>query len=165
MVRARVLGRHPVPAGLNNYKLEVEWLITWFSHRANANTQQTRAGVAYFDTDTLAGMPSAQLLLGHPGEDPLHPDNLAKGWITLSVDENTTFIVVIEAWLGNSGELGPARRIKTIYARPGLQLPFMVNVVGIDQEVMGTSLSLYGTITTGNRPFDRLLEDLRVLRR
>jgi hypothetical protein len=147
------------------YRLDIEWLLTWFPIQANAaiNEQKTRVGtIHYISTDEPFASGNSMIhLLGQGPQipftygDPLSPNNVAVGFITVGVNQEDLFALTIEA------RLGSANAIKSLLAPPNTRLPFMVNLFrpADQRELYGPALSLHGTITTGKRPAD-LVTDL-----
>lgn len=137
------------------YRLEIEWLLTWFPIQSGANLdeQRTRSGVIrHRNTEAVfeAGNRETHLLgQGARGTgDPLAPGNRAVAFIEAGTDRDSLFIVHLEV------TLGAAVRRKSLLIRPDTVTPFMANVDARsdDRELQGTALSLHGVITAGQRP-------------
>lgn len=146
---------------LVSYRLDVEWVLTWFPIQARAATdvQKTRAGDFHFvNTDQpFASGNDKGVLIGHGPQqdpptfgDPLTPDNVGFGAITVTTNQDGVFSLAFQV------SLGPVKRTKSLLAPPNIHLPFMINAIARadNPETHGTGLSLYGTITTAKRPLD-----------
>jgi hypothetical protein len=132
------------------YKLEAEWLVTWFPTKDGAPFESPRlAGgvfkhkVADFDSPGIGG-----------GVDEIHtlPIPFAKNtnvaaFITIGIDDDYIFHAELEVTLGTS------RRRKYYQLEPGTVTPFMVNVAagGSSRELINTSIVLQGVFTAGER--------------
>jgi hypothetical protein len=145
---------------LTSYRLEVEWLLTWFPIQGNSaiDNQKTRGGTFhYLNTDDpfAAGNGLVHLLGQGPQApfafgDALSSNNVALAFITVTVNQDDVFSLALEAHLGKNV------RHSSLLAPPNVRLPFMLNIIhpAGDRETEGTALSLYGTITTAKRPLD-----------
>jgi len=113
---------------LTSYRLDLEWLLTWFPIQGNSalENQKMRAGTLHhLNTEepfASGGAISYMLGQGQDG-DPLSPNNVAIPFITISVNEDHAFSLALEA------HLGKAVRHGSLLAPPNVRLPFMLNIV------------------------------------
>jgi hypothetical protein len=135
---------------LVQYKLETEWLVTWFPTKEGAPFDSPRiAGgffghkIADFDSPGIGGGVQEQHSLPIPSAKLT---NVA-AFITIGIDQNYIFQAELEVSLGTN------RRRKYFQLQPGTVTPFMVNVAagGTSREVTNTGIVLQGVFTAGER--------------
>ncbi|WCM48952.1 hypothetical protein OH720_18225 [Pseudomonas sp. WJP1] len=131
---------------LSTYSIEIEWLVTWFPNETKSilSDHRMQAGVILHQTSEAVFVPGKEV--GHylwPTEQLL-----PFAFVTLGIDKYDNFTVTFEL------QLGAARRRKTLILSPETTVPYMINVNAgsNDSAAFGTGSSLYGVITTGQRP-------------
>jgi hypothetical protein len=141
---------------LINYRLEVEWLLTWFPIRPTGNLSEARIrggtgrhSITDFGTGLGGGVSTTYMLgMGAAGQgDALAANNAVRGFITIRVTPDKIFEAELEVAIG-----GRSRKA-TLVLQPETRTPFMLNVeaAGNEEIVADTAVVLQGVFTTGQR--------------
>ncbi|MGL4962897.1 MAG: hypothetical protein ACRC67_16815 [Inquilinus sp.] len=133
-----------------NYYIQIEWVLTWFPIRQGAaiDRPMMRNGTIHhrsseFGPGLGAGSGDTHWL----GEvEGLPPTQTAIAWATVYADLDNNLSATLDAKLGAK----TARLL--LPTPPGQRMPFMLNISeGHGGNTEGTSLSVFGTISTGSR--------------
>jgi len=149
-----------MPFDLINWKIEAQWLLTWYPRFKTANLKEVkmRGGAESISTKDVA--PSSHqfhhhiINVGQGGDDgePLARDNLVSATIDLTFAPERGQFFEIEVQV----EIGPTAnaRAQTRYLRlpPDTRAPFMINVYasGEDAVIRDTGAVFQGVFVTGH---------------
>lgn len=150
-----------MPIDLINWKIEAQWLLTWYPRFQAANLKEVkmRGGAASHSTGDfgpgLGGGTRQVLLIGQGLSDdgePLAPDGHGSSHVRASIDvgfaqeRGQFFDIEVEVIIG--------RLHQTRYLRllPDTRAPFMINVhaSGEDPAIQGTAAVFQGVFVTGH---------------
>ena len=160
-----------MPLDLMNYKIEAQWLLTWYPRLRAADLKEVkiRGGSANHSTGDfgpgLGGGTSSIYMIGQGAKDdgePLAVNNEVRAYLTIGVtqDKDQFFDIGLEV------NIGQARQIRHLVLLPDTRTPFMINVnaSGDGGGLQGTAAVFQGVFVTGHR---LLVSDVvtRILRR
>jgi hypothetical protein len=147
-----------MPIDLINYKLEAQWLLTWYPRVQDAHLKEVkiRGGSATYSTGDfgpgLGGGTTTTYMIGQGAKDdgePLGAENQVRAYLTIGItqDKDQFFDIGFEVIIGQ------ARQTRHLVLLPDTGTPFMINVhaSGNDAAIQGTAAVFQGVFVTGHR--------------
>jgi hypothetical protein len=150
-----------MPIDLINWKIEAQWLLTWYPRFQAADLKEVkmRGGAATHSTAEYglgpAGFNKTGILIGQGGRgdgEPLAPDgqgsSLVRAQVTIGVTHDRDQVFDIELYV----ILGRESQTRHLLVPPDTRSPFMINVhaSGEDAVIQGTAAVFQGVFVTGH---------------